>query len=334
VTISYSSKSPAQVYVEGKLLFEIEEKLFNAYRDGKSIRIGTVFLRDKKVEFRLSGPDDFFTYKGHRLYGSIMLTRDDANKLFLVRLIPLEKYVSNVIGGEMVDSANYEAKKAQAIAIRTYSVYNIMERRLMPYDLTLEAQAFEPYTNNVRAVTETAGMALTRKGRVIPAFFHTNCGGYTEFAVNVWRTYYHYSKVMECPYCKNSKNFSWKARYTYREIEKKLNSAGHKVQGVYAVHTYSVNPDTHRTTKVIVKAQKKDLILTANAFRIALDSRRLRSTFFSVTNQADGALFTGKGYGHGVGMCQDGALEMAARGKKTDEILHFYYPGTEITKIY
>ncbi|MBN1521769.1 MAG: SpoIID/LytB domain-containing protein [Candidatus Aureabacteria bacterium] len=332
--ISYNSRFPVNVIVDNELAFRVEDKSFSLSSDGKHLKIGHISVKGSSVQFQLRGTEDYFTYKNYKFFYSMQAVIDSDGKTYLIHMLPLEDYISRVLLGEMPRKAHEEALKAQAIASRTYCCYNILERRIFPYDLTLESQAFGPNEGIQPSVQATSGMVITLREHIVPAFFHTNCGGFTEYSVNVWRTYYHYSQIIECPYCRNSKHFSWKAKFSYSEIERLLRKGGYNISPVTAVFTYSVNPKTHRTTQVIVKSPQRELTLSANTFRLLVDSRKLKSTYFSVTNSSGYAEFEGRGYGHGVGMCQDGAQEMARKGFSAEDILRFYFPETKIKKIY
>ena len=332
--IVYNSNSPVQVTVDKELIFNIANRNFTVSNKGNRLQIGNITIKGKQAEFLLLNPDDFFIYKGKKFRRAIKAYIDSSKKVYLTHELPLELYISQVVAGEMAVNASEEALKAQAIASRTYCCYNMLERRLLPYDLTLESQAYKNVPNILQAVKETYGKVLTLNGRIIPAFFHTNCGGFTEYSVNVWRTYYHYSKIIECPYCKKSKHFSWKVKISYAEIKRSLKKGGYKISNIRSIYTYSVNPKTHRTTQIIIKTAVKDLILSANTFRLLIGPKKIKSTFFSITNNTNYAEFSGRGYGHGVGMCQDGAQEMAKQGFSAEDILLFYFPDTKITTIY
>ena len=333
--ITYNSRDPVDVLVDGECIFQVKDKKIKVLCNKKRLRIGTFSFTNKTVSLRLHNEKDYFTYKKRKFLRNVNFSRDDSGKTYLVHSLPLEEYLSRVVPAEMAQSAPYEALKAQAITARTYSIYNILERRLMPYDLTLEAQAVGPPGDAFPPVSETSGTVLTLKGHIIPAFFHTTCGGYTEYSVNVWRTHYHYSRIIRCPYCKHSKHFSWKAEFSHKELEKKLLKSGYKIRNMTSVLAHSINPETHRVTKILIKAKnRKSLLLSANNFRIIVGSRKMKSTFFTITNLSDRTVFKGKGYGHGVGMCQDGASQMGKNGKTTKEITTFYFPETELKKIY
>ncbi|MCK5708685.1 MAG: SpoIID/LytB domain-containing protein [Candidatus Aureabacteria bacterium] len=333
--ISYKSEHPLDVIINDELVFQIKNKKFNIRTEKEKTLLGTVEVNDDLVILKLKEKTDYFTYKGHKLFNSIMLSKNSTGKSFLVHLIPLEEYITRVLPAEMPLRASRNALKAQAITTRTYSTYNILERRIMPYDLTIEAQAFGPPREELKPVKETTGMVILLKGHIIPAFFHTNCGGFTEYSVNVWRTHYYYSHIIKCPYCSLAKHFSWKASFTFKKIEKSLQKAGYKIRDISGIYSHSVTPETHRTTKVMIRSRRrKPLIMTANTFRLLISHRDLKSTFFTIKNYNDHVEFIGKGYGHGVGMCQDGAQEMARQGKTIDEIIQFYFPETKIQKIY
>jgi stage II sporulation protein D len=140
-------------------------------------------------------------------------------------------------------------------------------------------------------------------------------------------------KGVECPYCKGSPHFQWHKTIPLAEIKEKLNSAGYKLDDLASISILSRDASNR-----IEKLELRDkagaiMIVTAKDFRMILDPNTIRSANFEIEIKGGNAVINGLGWGHGVGMCQWGAYGMARAGKKTGQILKFYYPGAEIKKI-
>jgi stage II sporulation protein D len=336
LTISCHSNSPLQVVAAKDIAFTIEDKKINISHDGKNFIIGPAFfhLKEKNVELKLDSPSDYFTYKTYKLYGPVRLLLEPSGNILLIHTMPLENYVSRCVLGELSARTPLEALKAQAVSSRTYSLYNILEHKTYPYDIAIHYQAFGPNGSKIRAVRDTEGMVLSHKGRVIPAFFSQNCGGFTEKAFNVWQTRFSYSEAVKSPYGKNTKNFSWDVTFKFSDIEARLKKAGYAISDITGVSPNKKDEDSQRVLEVLVKSEKSSYIIPSNTFRLLMGSKQLKSTLFTTKNLKDRVEFIGFGFGHGVGMCQDGATEMAELGKTFDDILDFYFPDTELIKVY
>ena len=114
------------------------------------------------------------------------------------------------------------------------------------------------------------------------------------------------------------------------EIEQKLNSSGHPVGQILKMEIVTQTPSHRAGTLKITGTQQEDII-AAKDLRILIGGDKIRSTAFTVIVKEDQAQFTGKGWGHGVGLCQWGALGQALLGHPYRDILKFYYPGAEIS---
>jgi stage II sporulation protein D len=189
-----------------------------------------------------------------------------------------------------------------------------------------------------QATAATAGMVMTwnapgrptstGEGRLFPSYFHSTCGGATTSAQRVWneRPIAPLCGV-DCPWCKASPYWRWTARVSAADIAEALARAN--VQDVASVTgVQPLDSDaSHYARHVLVNGALK---LDANTFRLAVGGRLLRSAAFEVKPQ-DGAFeFAGRGWGHGVGLCQWGARGMAEAGYAWQDILKHYYPGASI----
>jgi len=278
-------------------------------------------------------------YLGKRLYrGSLQIIKTEEGLLRAINIIDLEDYLKGVLFHEVSHRWPMEAIKAQAIASRTFALYQAQQNNHQYYYLKADVSSqvyggvyAERYRTN-KAVSETRGDVLVWKGGLLPAFFHATCGGHTEYAGRLWKVNAKPLKGIRCVYCKNSPHFFWERDVALTTIEKRLNEAGYDISGIISIKIKGRNP-SGRATQLVLKGKGERIRISAKDFRHILGSRITRSTNFTVTIIGKNAHFQGKGWGHGVGLCQWGAFSMAKKGMTADEILEYYYPGAKVVSI-
>ena len=271
--------------------------------------------------------------------GLVDIIREPDLTLLVVNHIDLEEYLCGVLHHEVSYLWPYEVLKAQAIASRTFALYQHQINREKDYDLTNTSfsQVYggatgERYRTN-KAVIATYGEVLTYNGKLFPAYYHATCGGHTQDASRLWDIDIPPLKGRECPNCKISPYYKWQKRLSLDYIQKKLNGEGLNVGKIYAIEPTGYD-ESHRLINLKITHSKGETIISGYRFRIIMGTNLIRSTNFKVELNINSALFTGFGWGHGVGMCQWGALSMALKGYKAEEILKFYYPQSEIKNIW
>jgi stage II sporulation protein D len=258
--------------------------------------------------------------------------------LLVVNELPLEDYLVGLINCEISSAWPIEAVKAQAIIARTYALNRKNARKGALYHLeaTVMDQVYEGCliedSRALRAVTETAGEVLTYHGAIIQAFYHSNCGGKTESAENVWGASLPYMKGVDCQYCLISASSAWEQRLTLKEIEEKLKTAGYRVAGVTDVRA-GVRNNRGRLKNIVVMSARGEAVVGGDQFRKAVGYGVIKSTNFVVKVTNGEVLFSGLGNGHGVGLCQWGSKQRALDGFGYAEILSYYYPGTALKKL-
>lgn len=273
--------------------------------------------------------------KGYR--GSLEITPAERG-LLVVNELPLEEYLVGLINCEISSAWPLEAIKAQAVVARTFALYQKEARRGARYHLesTVLDQVYDGCAvEDERAalgVRETAGEALTFNGGVALTFFHSNCGGHTEAAEQVWSTSLPYMGGVPCRYCLDAPTASWEVTLSLTKIEALLKAGGMAISGLRGIEPGPRN-DSGRLITVRLATAGETREIPATAFRKALGYTVIRSTSFEVSVSGDSARFTGRGYGHGVGLCQWGARNRAADGFSYREILAYYYPGTSLRKV-
>jgi stage II sporulation protein D len=225
---------------------------------------------------------------------------------------------------------NLEYFKTQAIIARTY-MYKYFDKHLPDrYNVcdNTHCQAFNGLSSDSllnKAALETKGLVILDKDSVlIISAFHSNCGGETSSSEDVWLSGLPYLKSVVDPYCLASRNATWQKSFSMNDWVKYIRKSG-----------YNGIVDDPSVFNFIQKSRLADY--KSGTYTLALRTMRsdfnLRSTFFSLNANRDSIVLTGRGYGHGVGLCQEGAMVMAAKGFKYPEIINFYYSGVFISDI-
>lgn len=286
------------------------------------------------VRIKTDGADIYVNNR--RFRGSIDIIRTEKIGLLVINHLDIEDYISGVLYHEVSHLWPMEALKAQAIASRTFAVYKTIESIGKDYDLTNDvySQVYGGRTSEryrtTMAVKETAGKILIYRNKVLPAYFHATCGGHTEDASLLWNVDMPPLKGRPCNYCAQSPHFKWIATLPLVDIERKLNDSGYRVKDIQNITVSSRDPSGRAKSVIIINSLGREE-LPANKFRLALDPNLFRSTNFEISIRGRMAIFTGKGWGHGVGMCQWGAYYMSKKDFSAKDILQFYYPGSSIT---
>lgn len=244
----------------------------------------------------------------------------------------LEEYLIGVVGGEMPASFHSEALKAQAIAARTYTLKAIKNNKKLTDNVSTQVykdnnelkkiwgNSYNNYYNKIKnAVNSTQGMYITYDGQYIDALFHSTSNGYTEDASNVWKNSIPYLKSVKSLWDKNVNSYSKTIYLSYSDFS--------KIIGIDINNNSTISLIRNKSNRVSnIKIESKSF--TGIEFRNLLS---LRSTDFSI-NLKEKVEITTRGYGHGVGLSQYGANEMAKVGYTYDQIIKHYYTGVVISK--
>ena len=256
----------------------------------------------------------------------------------IIETIPLEKYLIGVLSGEMPVSYELEALKAQAVAARTYTLNKMNMNKELEYDIVDNTNDqmyldenqlkenwgnnYEEYRNKIKkAVEETSGQYLTYDGKIIKAFFFSTSSGKTENCKDVFGENLPYLVSVSSEWDENSPSYIDKKEFKKSEFYEKLNLP----------YKEELNIEISRNnTNSINTININGNIMKGTDFRYELN---LRSTNIEIEENNNKIIITSKGFGHGVGLSQYGAQELALKGYKYDEILKHYYQGTEFKKI-
>ncbi len=301
-----------------------------------------------------------FSLNGDDYRGRLKLIINSDGKSFdAVNLVPLEPYLAGVVGAEMPDYWKPEALKAQAIAARTYCLYikdHFGGRRSWDVSKTQASQVYRGVKAESKqiwsAVDQTYGQVLVCEHSdgiedIFPTYYSAVCGGHTEDSSRVFGDSFKSLVGTACPYCKDVAKlnlFFWPmvsfddSTVTAKLLQRypKLKELG-EIKSIIPVEKSDYGNFSRLTKIKLVGSAGKSDFLRAEDFRLSIDSTglKIKSTSCRVVKWGQGwAFISGRGWGHGVGMCQYGAQGMAKEGKTAEQILYHYYPDSRIVSVY
>lgn len=264
-----------------------------------------------------------------RKYSGVLSVRVGNEGLSLINEVVEDDYLAAVTGAEGGNSDQLEYLKAQVVLARTFLLKNIDRHRDEGFNLCddVHCQSYKgtDHCNELiyQSVAMTGDSIITgSNGEPIMALFHANCGGHTESSDRVWLEKFIYCKPVIDTHCLESPGAKWEKRYTRDEWLAYLVESGLLVSEME-----DVSLEFRKQERFSYYVVGEDSV---SAVRIREDLE-LRSAFFSVFEEADSIVIMGRGYGHGVGLCQEGAMSMARKGHTYRDILDFYLSGIRIS---
>lgn len=277
-------------------------------------------------------------YLGFRRYqGELEIIKNKNSGLDVVNIIDLEEYLKGVLYHEVSHHWPLEALKTQAIISRTYALYRKTENSSQYYDLKADtsSQMYGGATSEKdatsHAVKLTRGKVLFYNDKILPAYFHSCCGGHTEDAGQLWKVDLAPLKGVAGPYCRGTKHWKWRSKVKLDDIARAVNTKGDKIFTIEGIEILSRN-NSGRVKEVSIKSPWKKITISGKELRQWIGANQLRSTNFTVKIDGDVAIFTGYGWGHGVGLCQWGAYRLSYQRWTAEDILQYYYPGSKINE--
>lgn len=303
---------------------------------------------------------------GTRYPGSFEFALDPDGGVTAVNVVGLEAYLEGVVARELgrPGAEAIEAVRAQAVAARTYALKRMGSRANLGFDLfgSVEDQAYAGLPEAadslaVRAVADTRGEALVWEGALVDALYHSTCGGHTARVEEAFdRPSVPYLTAVsdrrpdgEGFWCQGSRYFRWSTSWTAEELQaaiernlpRLLPMPPEGVGEVRDVELLAATPEGRALAIRVVTSTGRYLVGKDDIRRLLADSegRILRSTLFlfrptRVAGRLEALSLVGGGWGHGVGMCQVGAMARARAGQTYRQILATYYNGAEVSTIY
>ena len=253
--------------------------------------------------------------------------------LLVINELPLEDYLMGVVKAEAGERMPPEMLKAQAVVARTYAAFHRRLNAGKPYQI-VAATAHQQYAGQVgpdspiwAAVRETEGQVLLWEGDLFPAFYHTDSGGHTEdpravFAASNMPAL----RPVRIEFPSESPHHLWALDLPLADLSALLRKGGVSVGRLLALEVLERSVSL-RVARIAVRGTAGTTVLRGNDFRRLVGYDTLKSTLFAVAVDGAQARFSGRGYGHGVGMDQAGARTMAQLGYAARQILEYYYPG-------
>ncbi len=305
---------------------------------------------------------------GRSYHGRLEVFRGRRGGVTVVNILPVEDYLRGVVPSELghVNDSLLAAAQAQAVAARTYTLSYLGRRKADGFDLlsTTADQVYDgikgEYPTGDRAILATRGIVARKEGALIRCNYFSTCGGMTADVEEVWnedpisylRARRDRAGDEREAFCKVSRLYRWKEVWPADEFLDLLTSNGPTqfprngaVPGgeLLAVYVRDRGP-SHRVKDLEIRTRGGAYHLTGDRIRLVLrrpghHEQILRSTLFStVVRRSHGRVveveFDGGGYGHGVGMCQFGAIGMARAGYSMKQIIGHYYKGVELARVY
>ena len=325
--------------------------LISPYGPSNELRISsdalTLYAESLRAEpvdgasFGIGTGEDEAGQPPRRYAGNLLISPDQTDQtLELINAVPLEAYVASVVSTEY-GLDDLEGSKAMAVLARTY-VLNAPAKYGPDYDLVDDTRS-QVYRGEdvilplaLEAARRTEGEVLTYRGKPIQAVYHSSSGGHTADNESVWSSSpVPYLRGKPDPYGKQSPHAEWVTRVPRQKLLAELSKKfGGEVVGFLLDER---SPDGRIASVSLLMQNGRRRSVTGNEFRLVViwhfGPRSLRSMRFDAERQGNEYIFTGQGYGHGVGLSQWGAHDMAKRGMSYKEILDFYYTGTALSRL-
>ena len=280
-------------------------------------------------------------------YRGDLLVRQQGGRLQFVGELDLETYVAGVIVNEIGGGAAAGAYRAQAVVARSYAYARWRAQPEAPFHLyddqnsqvyrgiTVATNAGVTFSDLEKRTTETRGVILTWKSEPFPTYYFSTCGGHTTEAATSSLDPGGATEPLRgvpCAYCGPSKYFAWTEEVPIQRILDALKPRG-VVAPITSIEWSKIgHGDWVAEVAVTYGPKGARKLVPGLEFRRAAGLRSMRIE--SVTALATSLVFKGSGWGHGVGMCQVGCQEMAKKGFDETQILRYYYPGAEFTRVY
>lgn len=292
----------------------------------------------------LSGTKIIFNQK--EFPKEIEIALDENNDPSIVSSLNFDQYLRGVLLAEVSAKWPLEALKAQAVASRSYAWFKLYESKqtefILESNVFHQAYSFKSdeewkdkkWESLVKAVRLTDGIVLVNSdSKLEPAYFHADCGGSTERSYLVWGGDRHLKPIVRDPSC------LLQPKWTYVINRKHLREqvAAHldliDLPNIFGIQVAGRSPSGRVKDIVLHMGSHKHVRVSADKFRKMLGFSKVKSTQFELKLTPEELEITGKGFGHGVGMCQNGARIRAKNGADFKFILKLYYPETKLSRV-
>ena len=300
------------------------------------------------VQDRLLIRADNLISNGKKWTNQVLLVARSPRQFDVIGIENLNDYLVGVVGHEMPRSWPLEALKAQAIVARSYALATQAERKFQHFDVesSVMDQVFHSLTAdssieliNVRkAVMDTQKMILkSPQKQILKAFYHADCGGLTTTAQNVWGPNIKSPQLsaVKDPWCPLSPKGHWSYELSNQDLQSKLQIYYSRPSSVKLLAFQVAEKNSDQRVKSLLAHWEDgvELKIPGDELRKIIGYSDLKSLKFEMKVEGNQVIFTGSGFGHGVGMCQWGTKKMAELGKSYQKILQHYYPNMKLVSL-
>lgn len=340
-------------YITKKML--INNKKMNIRIEKNKIKIlvtGKKKISLKTVnsnELRIFAKDGSIKINGTPYQGTIILKIfPKTSKLLIINKLKLDDYISSVLISEIYPTWPHEMQKVQAVVSRTYALYHMKQNKKRKQKLAYDIKrsnfhqrydGYHNYKHSNNAIEETKGIVITHNNNIALAMFDACCGGAVPAKMSSldFKKAPYLARTKACTYCKDYSLYNWKRELLEKEFMQKLKekkSISSKIVGCGKLLRITT---TKKDKAGIVKQLKlvcsrKTIILSGNQLWDSMKNKIL-SLNFSIKKIGDKIIINGKGFGHQTGLCQRGARKLVSKGWDFKNIIRFYYPNTNFSKL-
>jgi len=298
-------------------------------------------------------PREGRVYVDRTPYRGDLEIRRNRSRIWVINALSMDDYLKGVVPCEIggISRNLMSAAMAQAVAARTYACSHLGQHSDLGFDLfaTVQDQVYGGVSAEdeliSEAVDKTRGQIMIYQNRPIEAKYHSTCGGRTADFHDAWPgDGPAYLRSVPCGYCGPSPHYEWKKTWLKKDFFTNFRNRLSRI-GIYLDQDEYIrdlrlfkNRLSQRVAKITVQTNRSEYDISAYNIRTAFGDYRdpgglLKSNWFEFKVRGDTLTILGHGFGHGVGMCQWGCLEMSRKGKDHRQILRHYYPGTRLLKI-
>lgn len=278
--------------------------------------------------------DNFFSISSatkqipQRTYDNDLYVQTQNSNLVLINDVNFDKYIAGVVEAEGGSKAPIEYYKAQAVLCRTYAA-RFYEKHIQEGFNLCDGVHCQAYKGRCKvnlsildAAIETSGIIMVDSTmRIASATFYANSGGQTVNSEDLWTVHHYYLRSKPDPYSVGAPGYSWTKEIAVSDWKSYLNQKG------FVVNDSIPFSFEQPQRKKYYSYNGNDTTLELKTIRTDF---KLRSTFFTIEHKDNMLYLQGKGYGHGVGLSQEGAMEMARQNFMYDKIITFYFPGIKL----
>jgi stage II sporulation protein D len=307
--------------------------------DGESLFIGAMKYQ-LPLNIQPKHPGGKVKVNAKKYRGSLEVVLKDGC-INVINVVSVDDYLYGVLPREVDPGWEMEALKAQAVVSRTFLLKNLKKHEMDGFDLcdSVHCQVYggadSEKDNTSRAVEETRDVVMVFDGQLADGIFHACCAGHTENPNDVWSwdsAAPKYLRGVKCKFCKSSPHYKWERDLSMELLTRHLIKAGYDTKQIKKIERGS-KTGSGRIKNIKVKCAAGTVVIPINKFRLAVGPDIIRSSYIdSISIKNSRVVFKGKGWGHGVGMCQWGAKVMADKKYNYKEILNYYYPGTKVER--